>query len=72
MQASSWGERLPAISAGVTQLSNSFTNLTQRIVPVRVLPKKQDQRTLTSMPFLIKALYIIVYPLTCPEPQNAT
>ncbi len=34
MQGLSWGERLPALSAGVTQLSNSFTNLTQRISPV--------------------------------------
>ena len=31
LQTLNWGERLPALSAGVTQLSNSFTNLTQRI-----------------------------------------
>lgn len=38
VQAPSWGNRLPALFAGVTQLSNSFTTLTQRINPVSVLP----------------------------------
>ncbi|CAL5228111.1 g11186 [Coccomyxa viridis] len=39
----SWGERLPALSAGVTQLSNSFTNLTQRISPARNGEQEEGQ-----------------------------